>query len=80
MKTQTITENYLKVLRHRIQKSKTPRVEHLKKIASLVPEQVTKSEFKSYVQKAKKSYDELLLCINSTTSKKCEQELSGAHK
>jgi len=70
MEKQTITENYLKVLRHRVQKSKTPRLEHLKKLATLVPNQVSKTEFKAYVQKAKKSYDELLLCVNSTSTKK----------
>ena len=70
METQTITENYLKVLKNRVQKAKTPKIEHLKKLATLVPNQVSKSEFKSYVKKAKKSYDDLLLCINHTQSKK----------
>lgn len=66
MKTQTITENYLKVLRHRVHKSKTPKIEHLKKLSFVIP----KSELKSYIQKAKKSYDDLLLCTNHTSSKK----------
>ena len=69
MENKTITKNYLKVLRHRVQKAKTPRVEHLKKLATLVPDQVSKSEFKSYIQKAKKSYDDLLLYVNHTNKK-----------
>ena len=51
-----ITENYLNVLRHRINKSDVPDIDRLKKIAPFIP----KKELKSYVQKAKSAYSSLL--------------------
>ena len=68
MENKEISEKYANVLKHRIRKSSLPNVEQLKKLA--MSGFTTKKELKGYINTAKRSYDDVLLYLNSTTSKK----------
>lgn len=60
----TITENNINVIRHRLSKDEVPNYNRLKRVAGYI----SQKELKELIKKAKKSYDDLLLISKESLS------------
>jgi hypothetical protein len=69
-----ITQNNLRVIKHRLKRAEVPDFNRLKKIKNFI----AKEELDNFARKAINAYQNLL--SNTTTPKKCAQELRGVNE